>query len=138
MAWDFTVASTANITGRMLHIRDDAFAQLGDTNLADGIPQGTAPSFTVDAARSTLNYGIPYNAADPPGPAGNHSRGVQNIRTVAGPELQVPERASSGGLAAECTGSGSSAAKPVGTSPARTAGRSPRLIGRFTFICSAR
>ena len=29
LAWDFTVASTRNITGRMLAMRDDAFASLG-------------------------------------------------------------------------------------------------------------
>ena len=28
LAWDFTVASEQNIAGRMLHIRDDAFASL--------------------------------------------------------------------------------------------------------------
>ncbi|HEX5095151.1 MAG TPA: hypothetical protein VFX21_04025 [Acidimicrobiia bacterium] len=38
-AWDFTVASTQNLTERMLTIRDDAFADLGDD----------APSFTIDA-----------------------------------------------------------------------------------------
>jgi hypothetical protein len=48
LAWDFTVASDENIAGRLLHMRDDAFAQLGDTNLSDGVVQGTAPSFTVD------------------------------------------------------------------------------------------
>jgi hypothetical protein len=48
LAWDFTVASDENIAQRMLHIRDDAFAQLSDTNLADGIVQGTTPAFTVD------------------------------------------------------------------------------------------
>src|SRR3954454_120652 len=32
LAWDFTVASRRNLTERMLHIRDDAFAQLGDAN----------------------------------------------------------------------------------------------------------
>ncbi len=32
-----------NLSGRMLHIRDDAFAQLGDTNLADGQVQGSSP-----------------------------------------------------------------------------------------------
>jgi hypothetical protein len=46
-AWDFTVASTQNLTGRLLAIRNNAFAQLGDTNLADGIPQGHPPAFTV-------------------------------------------------------------------------------------------
>jgi hypothetical protein len=39
LAWTFTIASTDNITGRMTHIRDDAFAPLGK----DG-----APAFTVD------------------------------------------------------------------------------------------
>lgn len=29
LAWDFTVSSATNIAGRMLHIRDDAFASLG-------------------------------------------------------------------------------------------------------------
>jgi hypothetical protein len=43
LAWDFTVASARNLSERMLHIRDDAFAQLGDTNLADVKVQGTAP-----------------------------------------------------------------------------------------------
>jgi hypothetical protein len=46
-AWRFTVASEASLTGRMLHIRDDAFKQLGDTNLADMAVAGTAPKFTV-------------------------------------------------------------------------------------------
>src|SRR5207245_4610635 len=35
LAWDFTVASRQSLTQRMLSIRDDAFRQLGDTNLAD-------------------------------------------------------------------------------------------------------
>jgi hypothetical protein len=47
LAWDFTVSSDENIAQRMLHIRNDAFAGLGDTDLADGVPQGTAPAFTV-------------------------------------------------------------------------------------------
>jgi hypothetical protein len=37
LAWDFTVASTRNLSERLLHIRDDAFAALGDG----------APAFTV-------------------------------------------------------------------------------------------
>ena len=37
LAWDFTIASADNLAGRMLHIRDDAFASL----------QGTAPAFNV-------------------------------------------------------------------------------------------
>src|SRR4051794_8014883 len=47
LAWDFTVASERNLSERMLHIRNDAFAQLGDTNLEDMKIAGAAPSFKV-------------------------------------------------------------------------------------------
>src|SRR4051795_1074859 len=47
LAWDFTVASERSLTERMLHIRDDAFAQLGDRNLADMKIDGSAPDFKV-------------------------------------------------------------------------------------------
>ena len=47
LAWDFTVASERNLTERMLAMRDDVFAQLGDTDLADGVVQGDAPAFTI-------------------------------------------------------------------------------------------
>jgi hypothetical protein len=53
LAWDFTVASERNLAERMLHIRDDAFAQLGDTNLADRIVQGDSPEFVVDAVAAS-------------------------------------------------------------------------------------
>ncbi len=46
-AWDFTVASRRNLTERVLAMRDDAFAKLGDTNLSDVTVQGRAPSFAV-------------------------------------------------------------------------------------------
>ncbi|MGZ4253282.1 MAG: hypothetical protein ACXVR2_08540 [Solirubrobacteraceae bacterium] len=52
-AWDFTVASRQNLTSRMLAIRNNAFAQLGDTNLADVSVQGNAPSYLVTSV-STL------------------------------------------------------------------------------------
>ena len=52
LAWDFTVASEQNLTERMLDIRNDAFKQLGDTNLADGVIQGGAPAFTVSRVQS--------------------------------------------------------------------------------------
>jgi hypothetical protein len=51
-AWDFTVGSQRGLTGRMLSIRNQAFAQLGDTHLADGVPQGNAPSFSVTGTSS--------------------------------------------------------------------------------------
>ncbi len=46
-AWNFTVGSRQSLTGRMLAIRNNAFAQLGDTNLADSVDSGRAPAFTV-------------------------------------------------------------------------------------------
>ena len=71
LAWDFTIASTQNTTGRMIHIRDDAFTSL----------RGAAPSFTVGAVTdaysgqvsrritgtfSVPNYlNTPVNAQDP-------------------------------------------------------------------------
>jgi hypothetical protein len=48
LAWDFTVASTANITGRLLHLRDDAFTQLG----------AAAPAFTVTTVTPGTHSGI--------------------------------------------------------------------------------
>jgi hypothetical protein len=48
-AWDFTVASRQGLTSRMLTIRNNAFAQLGDRNLADNRVQGRAPAFTVSS-----------------------------------------------------------------------------------------
>ncbi len=47
MAWDFTVASGESLSERVLAMRDDAFAKLGDANLADGTVQGDSPKFTV-------------------------------------------------------------------------------------------
>jgi hypothetical protein len=46
-AWDFTIASEKNLTSRLLAIRNAAFAQLGDHNLADVKVQGHAPGFSV-------------------------------------------------------------------------------------------
>jgi hypothetical protein len=59
LAWDFTVASRQSLTGRALHIRDQAFRALGDTNLSDLTVQGNSPQFTVDSVRN-------YTAAEKP------------------------------------------------------------------------
>ena len=44
LAWDFTVDSDENIAKYTLAMRNQAFADLGDTNLGDGIVQGNAPT----------------------------------------------------------------------------------------------
>ncbi|HSD23464.1 MAG TPA: hypothetical protein VLB79_03970 [Solirubrobacterales bacterium] len=73
-AWDFTVASTQNVTQRMLSIRDRGLADLGDTTPGDGTMQGSAPDFTIT------------DVTDFPTATGH---GVQNIREVTG-TYQVP------------------------------------------------
>ena len=45
LAWDFTVASRRNMTERMLHIRDDSFADLGDA----------APQFSVEEVEEPVD-----------------------------------------------------------------------------------
>ena len=47
LAWDFTVASERNLSERALRIRDDAFASLGDTDLADLDVEGASPTWTI-------------------------------------------------------------------------------------------
>ena len=51
LAWDFTVASERSLAGRMLHIRDDAFARLGDRNLRDLRVAGSSPTVSIDSVR---------------------------------------------------------------------------------------
>jgi|tagenome__1003787_1003787.scaffolds.fasta_scaffold20921656_2 hypothetical protein len=62
LAWDFTVASAQSLAGRMLAIRNDAFAQLGDRNLADMKVTGRAPQFTIDKVVETAcAAGVPVD-----------------------------------------------------------------------------
>ena len=79
-AWDFTVATTKNITQRMLSIRDRGLADLGDTSPGDGEMQGDAPGFAIT------------NVTDFPDTTGH---GAQNIREVTG-TYEVPCFLSSG------------------------------------------
>jgi len=57
LAWDFTTASTKNVTGRLLAIRDDAFKQLGDPTMTDA-PGSKAPAFTVDSVQENPSAGL--------------------------------------------------------------------------------
>lgn len=52
LAWDFTVASAASTSGRLKHMRDDAFGRvLGQVEDDQGriLELGAAPTFTVDS-----------------------------------------------------------------------------------------
>ncbi|GII31957.1 hypothetical protein [Planotetraspora mira] len=57
LAWDFTVASERGLSERMLHIRDDAFRQLGDKDLDDKRVQGRSPRFAVDSVQNFSECG---------------------------------------------------------------------------------
>lgn len=61
LAWDFTVASDENNYRRVLSMRDRAFAELGDTDLADNRiePGSSAPDFRID---SVTEYSPAQNA----------------------------------------------------------------------------
>jgi hypothetical protein len=78
-AWDFTVASTPNITQRMLSIRDRGLADLGDTTPGDGTMDGNAPSFTITDVKTVDAAVNPLT--------GSHA--TQNVREVTG-TYQVP------------------------------------------------
>src|SRR5215210_4720848 len=62
LAWDFTVASERSLSGRMLHIRDDAFAKLGDRDLSDLKVQGRAPAFRITQTTDFTPAENPYLA----------------------------------------------------------------------------
>jgi hypothetical protein len=53
LAWTFTIATADNVAGRMLHIRDDALAALGDG----------APTFTVTALTSNPDDDVAFQIA---------------------------------------------------------------------------
>jgi hypothetical protein len=58
-AWDFTVGSEKSLTSRLLSIRNNAFAQLGDNNLADGKVAGRAPSYTISSTSTITSTSNP-------------------------------------------------------------------------------
>jgi len=82
MSWDFTVASTRNISERMLSIRDRGLAELGDTTPGDGVRQGSAPQITItpDGGPGSPTH---FYGTDTAG------RGAQDIATVSG-TITVP------------------------------------------------
>jgi hypothetical protein len=112
LAWDFTVASDINNAGRALAMRNAAFAQLGDTNLADAVPQGVSPSFQVTkveenpfpgeiARRVKGTFQVPCYLFPNCGPGGTMQIGpggapTQNGTWTANFDCIVPESAVSG------------------------------------------
>jgi hypothetical protein len=81
LAWDFTVASRRSLSGRMLSIRDRAFAGLGDRDLGDLRVEGAAPPFAVtttedlgDVRRVDGNFTVPCYLNRPGCPPGSRFR----------------------------------------------------------------
>ena len=110
MAWDFTVASTRNLSERMLHIRDAALAKLGDTTPGDGVIDGDPPEYTITDVKTV---GDPASDL-----TGGHA--VENVREVTGtfevpcyihPDCEAPSAGQysldSSGLPTQASGPGS-------------------------------
>jgi hypothetical protein len=101
LAWDFTVASRRSLSERQLAIRNDAYAQLGDTNLADLKVQGRSPAFQVTkvsdftpgennriARRVEGTYTVPCYLNLPGCPSG--SRFLFPAGSTNGPPTSIP------------------------------------------------
>src|SRR4051794_37004919 len=126
LAWDFTTASTKNVTGRLLAMRDDAFAQLGDTNLTDGVVQGDAPAFTVDSVQEN--------------PSGSLQRRISGHFTVpcyVAPTCDPPTKCDqvSQGVFNDCPTPGQFALDP--TDPDAVPSQTPGQTYQANFICNA-
>jgi hypothetical protein len=57
LAWDFTIASSKNMTQRLLSIRNRSFAALGDRDLGDLKVAGAPPKFTITGTRDVPGVG---------------------------------------------------------------------------------
>ncbi|MES2489749.1 MAG: Calx-beta domain-containing protein [Pseudomonadota bacterium] len=58
MAWDFTVGSGRSLSERVLKMRDDSLAVLGDTTPGDGNVQGNAPTISKITTRDKVSSTI--------------------------------------------------------------------------------
>ncbi|MDO8389292.1 MAG: hypothetical protein Q7V57_02305 [Actinomycetota bacterium] len=89
LAWDFTVASAESLSGRLLHIRDDAYLSLGD-----GAPAFTIASSSDHGPVRTLNgtYEVPNYLSGDGGPGSRFQLGPDGlpVRNATTPSLQVP------------------------------------------------
>jgi hypothetical protein len=88
LAWDFTTASTQNVTGRLLAIRDAAFERLGETKaqIDAGRNVGQAPSFTVSSVTN-------FTAAQNPNVA-REITGTFSVPCYITPTCSPPEKCS--------------------------------------------
>jgi hypothetical protein len=91
LAWDFTTSSNENNYARALHMRDEAFAELGDTTMADQIVQGDAPDFVVTNVNSESNSRRVRGTYSVPCFLTGGSRGGQPIDCGPGGVMELDE-----------------------------------------------
>src|SRR3954452_6393397 len=129
LAWDFTTASTKNVTGRLTAIRNDAFAQLGDKTLADGVVQGSAPAFTVD---SVQNF-----TPDQDSQVARRITGHFTVPCYIAPTCEPPAKCDqiSQGVFNDCPTPGQFALDP--TDPDAVPSQTPGQTYQANFICNA-
>jgi hypothetical protein len=80
LAWDFTIASWQSLAGRMLHIRNDAFRQLGDDDLADLKVTGAAPQFTLKRVEDTVCLPVDVPVVDVNCPSDSDPRVARDVK----------------------------------------------------------
>jgi hypothetical protein len=130
LAWDFTTASTKNVTGRLVSIRDDAFAQLGASpaDLAAGRVTGKAPAFTV---QSVTNYTRTQNLD-----VARRITGTFTVPCYIAPTCSLPVKCDTitGGLVNDCPTPGQFALDPTNpdADPHQVAGQTYQA----NFICN--
>ncbi|MFL5845353.1 MAG: hypothetical protein ACJ762_11715 [Solirubrobacteraceae bacterium] len=135
--WRFTVASARSLAGRMLAIRNDAFKQLGDTNLKDLTVTGTAPKFNVTSVeeftpaqndkivrRVTGTFEVPCYLDQPGCPPGSKF----NLSPTTGLPVQTPGNVMTAPFVCNVPRSASAAA------PARLSLYGHGLLGKETEI----
>ena len=130
LAWDFTTASTANVTGRLLAIRNNAFAQLGETkasDLAAGKVVGTAPHFSV---KTVTNY-----TPDQDSRIARQVTGYFTVPCYIAPTCSTPTKCDkvSTGVVDDCPTPGEFA---LGRDPDSVPHQVPDQTYRANFICN--
>ena len=76
LAWDFTTATTENLAGRMLHIRDDALEALGEASPAFTVSSVTPGEPGSDVARQVVGtYTVPNYLTGGGGPGNRFTYG---------------------------------------------------------------
>jgi hypothetical protein len=84
LAWDFTVASKRGLSGRMLHMRDDAYAQLGAGVPAFHVTQVDANPNIDIVKRVQGTFDVPLYLTDDGAPGGRFVLGPDGLPTQLG------------------------------------------------------